>query len=112
MKGYDMKKELNLDQAGYKKLLESDEVALVDFWAPWCGPCKAQGPIVEKLAEDFSGKAGVYKVNVDENPEIAAELGIRGIPSLVVLKKGEVVEFLVGLRREAELKEILEKHTK
>ncbi len=86
----------------------SDLPVLVDFWAPWCGPCKMIGPIVEELAEDFAGKAKVGKVNVDDNQELAGQFGIRGIPTVMLFKGGEVVESFVGLRSKEDLKAALE----
>lgn len=78
-------------------------VSLVDFWAPWCPPCKMQGPIVEKLAETYDGKALVAKVNVDEEAQAAGKYGVSSIPTLVLLKDGKEVARFVGLRQEAEL---------
>ena len=78
------------------EILDSDKVALVDFWAPWCGPCKILGPVIEELAADYAGKAVVAKLNVDENPRIAAQYGIRSIPSLLFFKNVEVVDQMVG----------------
>ncbi len=78
------------------EILDADKVALVDFWAPWCGPCKVLGPVIEELGADYAGKAVVAKLNVDENPKIAAQYGIRSIPSLLFFKNGEVVDQMVG----------------
>jgi thioredoxin 1 len=75
-------------------------VTLVDFWAPWCGPCKMQGPIIEKVAEAIGDKAVIAKVNVDDAGGVASEYGIRSIPTLMLFKDGEVVQQLVGLQRE------------
>ena len=85
------------------EVVGSDLPVLVDFWAPWCGPCKMIGPIVEELAEDFAGKAKVGKVNVDDNQELAGQFGIRGIPTVMLFKGGEVVESFVGLRSKEDL---------
>ena len=80
-----------------KEVLESDELVLVDFWAAWCGPCIALGPIIEDVAEEAKDKVKVLKLNVDENPDIAQKYQIRGIPNVKLFKNGEVVQDLVGL---------------
>ncbi len=74
-------------------------VTLVDFWAPWCGPCKMQTPILEKVAEAVAGKAVIAKVNVDDNRELAVKFGIRSIPALLLFKNGQVVQTLIGLQQ-------------
>ncbi len=79
-----------------EEILESDKVALVDFWAAWCGPCMMLGPVIDELAGDYEGKAVIAKVNVDENPNTAAQYGIRSIPSLLIFKNGQVVDQIVG----------------
>jgi len=81
---------------------------LVDFWAPWCGPCKAIAPILEELAEEFAGKLRIAKVNIDDNAEIAAEHGIRAIPTMLLFKNGKLVEQIVGMLPKATLKEKLQ----
>ena len=79
-----------------EEILDSDKVALVDFWAAWCGPCMMLGPVIEELAGDYAGKAVIAKLNVDENPNTAAQYGIRSIPSLLVFKNGQVVDQMLG----------------
>lgn len=81
----------------------STGVSLVDFWAPWCPPCKMQGPIVEKLADNYDGKALIAKVNVDEEGQSASKYGVASIPTLVLMKDGKEVTRFVGLRQEQEL---------
>jgi len=81
---------------------------LVDFWAPWCGPCKAIAPILEELAEEFAGKLRIAKVNIDENDTIATEHGIRAIPTMLLFKNGKLVEQIVGMLPKAALKEKLQ----
>ena len=88
----------------------SNGVVLVDFWAPWCGPCRTQGPIVEKVAAAMAGQAKVGKCNVDEAPKSAEKFGVRSIPTLVVLKNGKEVERFVGVQQERALIAVLKKH--
>lgn len=77
-------------------VLGSDVPALVDFWAEWCGPCRALGPLVDQIAEENQGKLKVFKMNVDENPNTPSQYGVRGIPTLILVKGGKVVDQLVG----------------
>ncbi|WP_180408929.1 thioredoxin [Helicobacter pylori] len=84
-------------------------VALVDFWAPWCGPCKMLSPVIDELASEYEGKAKICKVNTDEQEELSAKFGIRSIPTLLFVKDGEVVHQLVGVQTKVTLKEQLNK---
>ncbi len=90
-----MGKYIELHASNFKDTI-SEGVALVDFWAPWCGPCRMVAPVIEELAEDFDGKAKVCKVNTDEEQDIAIEYGIRSIPTLLFFKNGELVDQMVG----------------
>ncbi len=89
-------------------VLGSDTPVLVDFWAAWCGPCKAVAPSVEALAGEYAGRVRIGKLNVDENPATAAKFGIKGIPSLLLFKEGGVAGQAVGVRPKAEIKALIE----
>ncbi len=93
-----------------EKALDTDGVAVIDFWAEWCGPCRIIAPIIEELAGEYDGKALIGKVNVDENPEISMKYGIRSIPTILILKGGEVVEKHVGVTTKKNLSAKLEQH--
>jgi thioredoxin 1 len=100
----------NLDSTSFKTTVEADQPVLVDFWAPWCGPCKAIAPILEELATDMDGKVSIAKVNVDENDAISAEFGVRAIPTLLLFKSGSVVETIVGMTSKDALIEKINAH--
>jgi thioredoxin 1 len=89
------------DKSFAEDVLKSDVPVLVDFWAPWCGPCRMAGPIIESVAEKVQGKAKVFKINVDENPLTANEYGISGIPTMIIFKSGAVDKQFVGVQKES-----------
>ncbi len=79
-----------------QEVLKSPQPVLIDFWAPWCGPCKAIAPVIDELAGEYAGRLKVVKINVDDNPEVPARYGVRGIPNLLIIKGGEVKQQIVG----------------
>ncbi|AUS97581.1 thioredoxin [Clostridium thermosuccinogenes] len=93
-----------------QEVLQSDKPVLVDFWAQWCGPCRAVSPIMDELAEDYDGKAKVAKVNVDEQGEIANRYKIMSIPTVMVFKGGQMVEKVIGARSKSEYAGLIDKH--
>lgn len=96
------------DDSFKKEVLESSVPVLVDFWAPWCGPCKAVAPVIEELAGEYQGKATIGKLNTDDNPEIASRYRIMGIPTLMFFKGGQIVDQAVGALSKKQLKEKLD----
>ena len=97
------------DSSFESEVLKSDKPVLVDFWAPWCGPCRAIGPIVEELAKDFGDKVKFTKCNVDENPTTPTKYGIKSIPTLIFFKDGEIQDKIIGIVAKSRLEEMISK---
>ncbi len=97
------------DNEFQKEVLESDVPVLVDFWATWCGPCQVMGPVLDTIAGEYAGKVKVLKLNVDENQATPPKYGIRGIPTLILFNKGEVVDTIVGAQPKGNVDNILKK---
>ena len=101
--------ELKITRENFEnEVMKSNIPVLIDFWAPWCGPCRMMGPIIEQLAEEYEGKAKVGKVNVDEEGELSQAFGVMSIPTIVLIKDGKVVKQAVGARPKAEVEAMLQ----
>jgi len=99
---------IHLTEDSFKKLIQSNQLVMVDFWAPWCGPCMALGPIIDKLSDLYKDKAVVAKVNIDEVPELAVELDVSSIPTVKFFKNGQEIESLTAAYPQSKYQQILE----
>lgn len=106
-----MSTAVQVTDASFKQdVLESDVPVLVDFWAPWCGPCRMVAPVVDEIAQQYEGQVKVVKLNTDENPNVASQYGIRSIPTLMIFKGGQRVDMVVGAVPKTTLANTLEKY--
>lgn len=103
-----MSELINLNKESFHKAISDTKPTLVDFWAPWCGPCLALAPILEEIAKDLGDSVGIYKVNIDEDTDLAQEHGVNSIPTILVYKNGALSETIVGLKTKDELLSILQ----
>ena len=107
----DTKNTSNLTDANFPSdVLKADQLTMVDFWAEWCGPCRMLAPTIEAVAEQFQGKLKVFKMNVDENPETPVKYHVRGIPTVILFKNGQVVDQLVGNQPKDVILQAVQKH--
>ncbi|HRN48796.1 MAG TPA: thioredoxin [Niabella sp.] len=104
-----MAKEFN-DANFQTEVIDSDKLTIVDFWAEWCGPCRAIGPVIEALSQEYEGKVNVGKLNVDVNPQVSMDYGITSIPAILFIKDGKVVDKLVGAQPKANFVKKIEAH--
>jgi thioredoxin 1 len=104
-----MSKPVEISEAKFDEIvLKAKAPVLVDFWAPWCGPCRMVAPIVDELADEYEGKVSFFKLNVDDNPQIAGRYGVMSIPTLIIFKDGQPASNIVGFRPKPELKKNLD----
>ncbi|WP_257311751.1 thioredoxin [Geothrix fuzhouensis] len=94
-----MSQVIHLTTGAFEKVATLGQLVLIDFWAPWCGPCRMQGPILDEVAKASGDKAVIAKVNVDEEPQLASQFGVQSIPTLVILKAGQIQQRLVGVQQ-------------
>jgi thioredoxin 1 len=104
-------KPIVVDDSSFKESVEeASGLSIVDFWAEWCGPCKMIAPVLEEMAEEYAGRVGIFKVDVDSSRETAQRFNIRSIPTLLFFKDGQVVETIIGVRSKKELTETVDRH--
>jgi thioredoxin 1 len=104
------KEPLNLDDSNFAQTINKYPLLLVDFWAPWCGPCRMMSPIIDQVGKEYIGKLVVGKVNVDENPNISGQFGISSIPTLILFKRGQVVNNIIGSVSKSRIDEMVKMH--
>ena len=100
---------INVTNENYESIINGNNPVLVDFWATWCGPCRMVGPVIENLADEYAGKAVVCKLNVDDMPDLASQYKIMSIPTVMVIKNGEILDKAVGVRTKEEYQGMIEK---
>jgi thioredoxin 1 len=105
-----IKEPLNLDDSNFAQTINKYPLLLVDFWAPWCGPCRMMSPIIDQVGKEYIGKLVIGKVNVDENPNISGQFGISSIPTLILFKRGQVVNNIIGSVSKSRIDEMVKMH--
>jgi thioredoxin 1 len=101
---------VQITDADFDQLVNGDKPVFIDFWAPWCGPCRIVGPIVEELAPSYEGKAVIGKLNVDDNPNVAQKLGVTSIPTMMMFKGGKLVDRMIGAAPKSTLQQFIDKN--
>ena len=105
-----IKEPLNLDDSNFAQTINKYPLLLIDFWAPWCGPCRMMSPIIDQVGKEYIGKLVVGKVNVDENPSISRQFGISSIPTLILFKRGQAVNNIIGSVSKSRIDEMVRMH--
>lgn len=105
-----IKDPLNLDDSNFSQTINKFPLLLVDFWAPWCGPCRMMSPLIDQIGKEYMGKLVVGKVNVDENPTISRQFGISSIPTLILFKRGQAVDKIIGSVSKNKIDEMVKMH--
>jgi thioredoxin 1 len=106
----DYKDPLNLDDSNFSQTINKFPLLLVDFWAPWCGPCRMMSPLIDQIGKDYVGKLVVGKVNVDENPTVSRQFGISSIPTLILFKRGQALNKIIGSVSKNKIDEMVRMH--
>src|SRR5215472_2392411 len=101
---------VNVTDATFDQFVSKNQLSLIDCWAPWCGPCRIVGPIVDALAKEYKGKVAFGKLNTDENPDVSGRFGIMAIPTMLVVKQGKLVDQIVGAVPKAKIEAVLKKY--
>ncbi len=101
---------VHLEDAEFQAFVEGNDLVLIDFWAPWCGPCKRIEPVLEELAGEYEGQVAIGKINTDENPETPRKFGVMSIPTLILFQDGDVVDQMVGALPKPDISQRIEKH--